>query len=271
MVLALAQSPSSHLSKFTSFSVSLLVLTSSCGSVTPPHVPGSVAITKEADVSCRALGEVSGESDSGLFSGPRERMQSARDVLRYNAHTLGADTVVVDMAGADDSGVALTGRAYRCDSGLQKEPLQKNKDQEDLTVAAAPERAVVEERVVDDKPASSALGFLVADRAAGERRDERPAVTKPEVSDPSLPQGSAGFTFGDAWNAAAKLCVATDNTWTMRRSESRCSGLPVSLGQPGEAELQFCDDKLCRVIVHLRPAASDIRGTLSGLLRRIEH
>lgn len=260
MAPSLAVSRSIHSLKSAYSAGFALVLASSCATGIPPEVPGKVKLAKNVSDTCRDLGEVTGESGGGLFAGARERLQSAQANLRQNAHGLGADTVVVDLAGADDSGVALTGRAYRCDTGARSELKAETDSAKEPEAQPEKDHPVVEERVFDDT------------QAAGERREEKPVVAvKPPTTDPSLPQGSAGFTFGDPWDVTAKLCVATDNTWTMRRVDSRCSGLPVGLGQPGEAELFFCDEKLCKVVVHLRPAVAELKATISGLMRRIEH
>lgn len=74
---------------------------------------------------------------------------------------------------------------------------------------------------------------------------------------PEGPGGFGGFDFGSAPEGARQACGAAGATWAdVTGDVKRCSAPAKAVGVEGEAFLQYCSNKLCRVTVVHRVASS---------------
>src|SRR5262249_18667952 len=63
---------------------------------------------------CRELGIVYGSGGGGAYTSSQQKMESAQNELRNQAAAKGGNFVVMDIAGSDIGGVAISGRAISC-------------------------------------------------------------------------------------------------------------------------------------------------------------
>lgn len=232
--------------------LSLLVVTAAACSTELNPAGREVRVAKAVPhENCQELAVVYGSGTGAGYTSSEDKMRSAQNDLRNNAASRGANIVVLDAAGADVSGFAFSGRAFQCGDAPDD----------------ASSVVVVDER--QEQEPEQAAGFVAP------KSEEKAAVianseTNASEDGPAIPTGSVGFRFGHDRAKASETCANAGHVWTRSKSKSGCSGLPVPLGVPGQAEAQFCGEKLCKVILTLRPEEKALVGKLNELRDLLE-
>lgn len=89
------------------------------------------------------------------------------------------------------------------------------------------------------------------------------------------PAGFAGFAFGWTATQAQEACEAANHSYTVERVADvvveKCSAPLTNVGFPAGTEvvLNFCGDRLCRVVVLAHLAAASAEATISATQRRL--
>jgi hypothetical protein len=79
-------------------------------------------------------------------------------------------------------------------------------------------------------------------------------ASRPAESSGPPPEGAAGFSFGASATRTGETCVRAGYRWELADGATyRCSGAPAGSGSSETASLVFCEERLCRIEVVMRP------------------
>lgn len=83
----------------------------------------------------------------------------------------------------------------------------------------------------------------------------------------AAPTGAAGFAFGISVDEARAVCI---DGWEEAREVYRCAGLPVAVGIPAVATLEFDRERLVSIGLEFRQPASDVGAGWRSLRAALE-
>lgn len=82
------------------------------------HLRQTIGMGKELPAGCQILGQVMGTGGGGGWTSTQMKMDDAQDELREKTAQLGGNHVVMDATASDVFGISITGRALRCEPGV---------------------------------------------------------------------------------------------------------------------------------------------------------
>lgn len=208
-----------------------------------PQYPGwdLVKVSKQAPADgCRAVGEVRGVGAGGGLTSPEEKTEAAFNALRNEAAARSGNFVRLESVEVNPASHTLSGSAFLCGEAVAEKPPPEAPT---AVAVAAPVAPVAEQAVI-----------AIASEAESAR----------------VPQGLAGFHFGDTLEQSSDTCVNAGLTWTRHRDVSQCSDQPVSLGAPGAMEIATCGGQVCVVSARIAPAEAQFAAVFAHLQQRVE-
>lgn len=199
----------------------------------PPSANGSPFMAKHPGQGTSTWSsEKEAESDEAAEKAARAVVDMVRGKASLSAAAMGCDELQVEIV--ESSGSGWTARCidetFHCE--------QANDGQVSCTRDAA-------EKALDEKRHT--------DRIVDAINASREAKVEP-LKEP--PDGALGFEFGMTINEAEAACTGAQHRWSGSGRAYGCDGTPVAIGLPARTRLNFCDGRLCRVIVFATPSSS---------------
>lgn len=85
----------------------------------------------------------------------------------------------------------------------------------------------------------------------GGAKDEEPG----EISTKPVPSEALGYSFGATVDETQAACIQAGHSWEGSENDParfQCSGTPADVGLSASSRLDFCDGKLCSLMVYLK-------------------
>jgi hypothetical protein len=111
--------------------------------------------------------------------------------------------------------------------------------------------------------------FCSGEKGAAVTTKPAPKPASPPVAEKPLPEGVAGFRFGNTVEQTKKLCEDAGHQFTLADTLGTCSNSVVDLHAPGEVKITFCDNQACRIEVDLRPQSENYARFILDLSKQL--
>ena len=111
--------------------------------------------------------------------------------------------------------------------------------------------------------------FCSGEKGAAVTTKPAPKPASPPVAEKPLPEGVAGFRFGNTIEQTKKLCEDAGHQFTLTDAVGVCSNSVVDLHAPGEVKITFCDNQACHIEVDLLPQAENYAHFIRELSKQL--